>query len=76
MVFSHSSYSNYAQNEYAVLPPIDTNIYNDITGLHLTFYAKTSRLSAPFPMFIVGVMVDYADTATFVPVDTVYLSNT
>ena len=76
MVFAHSSYSNYAQNEYAVLPPIDTNIYNDITGLHLTFYAKTSRLSAPFPMFIVGVMVDYADTATFVPVDTVYLSNT
>ncbi|MBO7489692.1 MAG: hypothetical protein J6T88_05385, partial [Bacteroidales bacterium] len=76
MVFSHSSYSNYAQNEYAVLPPVDSNVYNSISNLHLSFYAKSSRLSAPFPMFIVGVMEQYSDTSTFVPVDTVYLTNT
>lgn len=76
MLFSHSNYDNYPQNEYAVLPPVDTSVYSSITGLHLSFYAKTSILSAPFPMFIVGVMDQYSDTSTFVPVDTVYLTNT
>lgn len=76
MLFSHSNYNNYPQNEYAVLPPVDTSVYSSITGLHLSFYAKTSILSAPFPMFIVGVMDQYSDTSTFVPVDTVYLTNT
>ena len=76
MVFSHSNYSNYAQNEYAVLPPLDSNIFNSLDDLHLSFYAKSSTLSAPFPMFIVGVMVNYTDTSSFVPVDTVYLTNT
>ncbi len=76
MVFSHSNYNNYAQNEYAVLPPVDSNVYNSISNLHLSFYAKSSRLSDPFPMFIVGVMEQYSDTSTFVPVDTVYLTNT
>lgn len=76
MVFSHSNYNNRPLNEYAVLPPVDSNVYNSISDLHLSFYAKSSRLSAPFPMFIVGVMEQYTDTSSFVPVDTVYLTNT
>ncbi|MCR4932245.1 MAG: fibronectin type III domain-containing protein, partial [Bacteroidales bacterium] len=74
MVFYN--YSSYALNEYALLPPVDSNVYNSISNLHLSFYAKSSRLSAPFPMFIVGVMEQYTDTSSFVPVDTVYLTNT
>ena len=76
MVFYHSNYNNRPLNEYTVLPPIDTSIYSSITDLHLSFYAKSSIYAAPFPMFIVGVMEQYSDTSTFVPVDTVYLTNT
>lgn len=76
MLFYHSNYDNRPRNEYAVLPPIDTSLYISIADLHLSFYAKSSTYTAQFPMFIVGVMDQYSDTSTFVPVDTVYLNNT
>ncbi len=74
MSFQHYSSSNYARNEYAVLPPVETNLLGPIANLHISFYAKGSVLSAPFPMFIVGVMGSPDDTSSFVPVDTVFLT--
>lgn len=74
MSFQHYSSNNYARNEYAVLPPVDSNLFSSMADLHISFYAKGSVLSAPFPMFIVGVMNTPDDTSTFVPVDTVYLT--
>ncbi len=71
MCFQHYGYAN---NEYAVLPPVETNLLGPIANLHISFYAKGSVVSAPFPMFIVGVMDSPDDTSTFVPVDTVYLT--
>ncbi|MBR6292118.1 MAG: hypothetical protein IKR33_04885 [Bacteroidales bacterium] len=71
MSFQHYGY---ADNEYAVLPAVETNLLGPIANLHISFYAKGSVLSAPFPMFIVGVMGSPDDTSTFVPVDTVYLT--
>ena len=72
MSFQHYGYAN---NEYAVLPPVETNILGRIANLHISFYARSSVLSAPFPMFIVGVMGSPDDTSTFVPVDTVRASH-
>lgn len=74
MSFQHYSSSNYARNEYAVLPPVETNLLGPIANLHISFYAKSSVLSAPFPMFIVGVMGSPDDTSSFEPVDTVFLT--
>ena len=71
MSFQHYGYAN---NEYAVLPAVETNLLGPISNLHISFYAKGTVLSAPFPMFIVGVMDSPDDTSTFVPVDTVYLT--
>lgn len=71
MSFQHYGYAN---NEYAVLPPVDSNLFSSMADLHISFYAKGTVLSAPFPMFIVGVMDTPDDTSTFVPIDTVYLT--
>ena len=71
MSFQHYGYAN---NEYAVLPAVETDLFGPIANFHISFYAKGSVLSAPFPMFIVGVMDTPDDTSTFVPVDTVYLT--
>ncbi len=74
MSFQHYSSSNYARNEYAVLPAVETDLLGPMANLHISFYAKGTVLSAPFPMFIVGVMDTPDDTSTFVPIDTVYLT--
>ena len=73
MYWQHYSYDRYAENEYVVLPPVDPNYFN-VSALFLSFYAMSSVRSAPFPMFIVGVMSNSTDTSSFVPVDTVVLS--
>ena len=65
----------YASNLYAVLPPIDTTVY-DMSDLTLSFFARCRSNEAPFPLFIVGVMERSNDPATFVPVDTVTLTST
>ena len=64
----------YADNEYVVLPSVDQYLYDSLRYLSLSFYAKAIDTSAPWPVFIVGVMHDYDDTTTFVPVDTITLS--
>ena len=66
MYWYQSTTSGYAQNEYAVLPPIDLDVY-DISDLTISFYAKTTSTSY-HPMPIVGVMTDPTDVTTFTPV--------
>ena len=68
MYWYQSTSSGYAQNEYAVLPPIDLNAY-DISDLILSFYGKTTSTSY-HPQPVVGVMTDPTDTSTFTPVYT------
>lgn len=77
MSWSHSTYNNYAENEYAVLPPINQNLYDSlISNLSMSFVARTNVWIAPFPIFIVGVMLTPNDTTSFVAVDTITLSHT
>lgn len=70
LYFYASTSSTYANNQYAVLPAIDVNIY-PVNTLQLTFYAKRSTTTTYFSQLIVGVMTNPTDTSTFVPVDTV-----
>ena len=70
-------YNSYPDNEYAVLPPIDQSLYDSlISNLSLSFYAKTQDTTAPWPIFIVGVMYNINDTSSFVPVDTITVTPT
>ena len=73
MYWYHATSATYADNQYAVLPPVDLNVY-DISDLTLSFWAKTTATAAPWPLFIVGVMTDATDATTFVPVDTITLT--
>ena len=72
MYWYFSTSTTYANNEYAVLPGIDTTVYN-ISDLTLAFYAKTTS-SSYHPAPIVGVMTNPNDASTFTPVYT--FSNT
>ena len=63
-----STSSTYANNEYAVLPGIDTTVYT-MSDLTLSFYAKTTSTSY-HPAPIVGVMTNPTDASTFTPVYT------
>ena len=72
MYWYFTTTSGYAENEYAVLPGIDTTVYN-ISDLTLAFYAKTTSASY-HPTPIVGVMTNPNDASTFTPVYT--FSNT
>ncbi|MBR6291560.1 MAG: fibronectin type III domain-containing protein [Bacteroidales bacterium] len=66
MYWYFSTSTTYANNEYAVLPPIDTTVI-DMTDLTLVYYAKTTSTSY-HPQMIVGVMTDPTDQSTFTPV--------
>ena len=66
MYWYHYTAAAYANNEYAVLPPIDPSSI-DITDLTLAFYAKTTAATY-HPQPIIGVMTDPNDTSTFTPV--------
>ena len=68
MYWYQSSTSGYAQNEYAILPPIDLDVY-EISDLTLSFYAKTTSTSY-HPAPIIGVMSNPNDVTTFTPVYT------
>ena len=68
MYWYHTTTTTYANNEYAVLPQIDTTVYN-ISDLTLSFYAKTTSASY-HPAPIVGVMTDPTNASTFTPVYT------
>ena len=75
MYWYHATSTTYANNQYAILPPIDPTAI-DITDLTLAYYGKTTATAAPYPQFITGVMTDPTDATTFVPVDTVTLTTT
>ena len=68
MYWYFSTTTTYANNEYAVLPGIDTTVYS-ISDLTLAFYAKTTSTSY-HPAPIVGVMTNPTDASTFTPVYT------
>ena len=68
MYWYQSTTSGYAQNEYAVLPQIDLDVF-DMSDLTLAFYARTTSTSY-HPAPVVGVMTDPTDVSTFTPVYT------
>ena len=55
--------------QYAILPPINTNVLS-ISDLQLSFYVRKYSSSYPHLMAIIGVMTDPAQDSTFTPVDT------
>ena len=61
--------SNYS-DQYAILPPINTNVLA-MNDLQVSFYVKKYSTSYPHFIAIVGVMTDPAQDSTFTPVDTV-----
>ena len=65
--YSSSSYSD----QYAILPPLDTDTY-PINTLQLTFDARRYSSSYPFCV-VVGAMTG-TDVSTFTPIDTVIMS--
>ncbi|MBR4135038.1 MAG: fibronectin type III domain-containing protein [Bacteroidales bacterium] len=70
---THSLYFyNYNQN-FAILPIIDTNIL-PINSLQLSFYARATSLSYYDAKLIVGVLSDVNNPLTFVPIDTIELT--
>ena len=75
MYWYHTTTSTYANNQYAILPPVNLSVY-DISDLTLSFYAKTTATAAPYPQFIVGVLSAPTDTTTFSPLDTITLTST
>ncbi len=74
MYWYHTTTASYSDNQYAVLPPVDATLYN-VSDLTMSFYAKTTATAAPWPLFIVGVMDDPDSVGSFVPVDTITLTN-
>ena len=77
MYWYHNYDDTNTGNEYAVLPPVNQSLYDSlISNLSISFYARTTSNEAPYPLFIVGVMVNVTDTSSFVPVDTITLTTT
>ena len=76
---AHRSQSSiYFYNYYvntAIMPAIDTDLL-PINTLQVSFYAKASDLSSYDAQLVVGVMSDIYNNNTFVPVDTVNLTET
>ncbi|MCR4828016.1 MAG: fibronectin type III domain-containing protein [Bacteroidales bacterium] len=71
--YNTSTTGSYGDYLYAVLPPVDTNLY-PINTLMLNFWAKPSSTSYS-PQFQVGVMSDPTDINTFVLVHNVNVQN-
>ena len=65
--------NDYDRHQHAILPPVNTNIFN-MSDLTLSFFAKVRSLSDTNTRFVVGVMENSFDSNTFVPVDTVRLT--
>ena len=64
----HTTTTTYADNEFAILPPVDLDVY-DMTDLTLAFWVKTTSASY-HPQPIIGVMTNPGDATTFTPVRT------
>ena len=71
--YNYSASSTYGSFQSIVLPNVDSTLY-PINTLQLSFWAKASSASY-FPTFYVGVMTNVNDITSFVPVDTVNVSN-
>ena len=67
------SFYNYYKNSAAILPVIDTNEV-PVNTLQVSFYAKATSLDYYDAALIVGVFSDIYDNNTFVPVDTIVLT--
>ena len=65
--------NDFCTHQHAILPPVNTNIFN-MSDLTLAFYAKVRSRSDTNTRFVVGVMENSTDSSTFVPVDTVRLT--
>ena len=65
--------NDFCTHQHAILPPVNTNIFN-MSDLTLAFYAKVRSRSDTNTRFVVGVMENINDSNTFVPVDTVRLT--
>ena len=65
--------NDYDRHQHAILPPVDTNIFN-MSDLTMSFFAKVRSRSDTNTRFVVGVMENSTDSSTFVPVDTVRLT--
>ncbi|MBR5725557.1 MAG: fibronectin type III domain-containing protein [Muribaculaceae bacterium] len=90
IVYSGSSYANSGSNslrfytytgttdygnQYAVLPPIDVNLY-PINTLQMTLAVRKNSTSYANFTLIVGVMTDPLNVSTFTPVDTIVQTET
>jgi len=69
--------NEYPDPEIAVMPGIDTTVY-PMNTLKVTFFARnqTSTAACETPPLEVGIVVDPHNTATFTPIDTLWLTNT
>ena len=65
--------NDYDRHQHAILPPVNTNIFN-MSDLTMSFFAKVRSRSDTNTRFVVGVMENSTDSSTFVPVDTVRLT--
>ena len=65
--------NDYDRHQHAILPPVDTNIFN-MSDLTMSFFAKVRSRSDTNTRFVVGVMENSTDSSTFVPIDTVRLT--
>ena len=72
--YSYRSGSTSYGDQWAIASGIDTNAL-PIQDLQLKFKARKYSASYPFDL-VIGVMSDYRDTATFVPVSTVSPTST
>lgn len=70
LYFYASTGSDYANNQYTVLPAINTAIL-PLNTVQLSFFARKSSTTSYLSQCIVGIMDNPNDTATFVPVATI-----
>ena len=73
MYWDFSRDNDYCRHRHAILPPVNTNIFN-MSDLTMSFFAKVRSRSDTNTRFVVGVMENSFDSNTFVPVDTVRLT--
>ena len=73
MYWDFSRDNDYCRHQHAILPPVNTNIFN-MSDLTMSFFAKVRSRSDTNTRFVVGVMENINDSNTFVPVDTVRLT--
>ncbi len=70
---TNSSSSYYSSYECFVLPGINNDVYS-MNNMEMSFWAKSSSTSY-YPIIHVGVLTNPNDITTFVPVDTIHISN-